>query len=301
MGTLNELSDGLAELAAMVGESTIRVEARQRLAATGVVWSSEGLIVTANHIVRRDEQIAVGLADGTRHAATLVGRDPGTDLALLRVEDTELTTPRWSTSSELRVGQLALALGRPGQSVQATLGVVSALGGAWRTVTGGTIDRYLQTDVLMYPGFSGGPLAVAGEDGAVVAGINTSALARGASLAVPSETVGRVVETLLKHGHMPRGYMGVGLQPVRLNQAFEEQLGQETGVMLMSVEEGGPADEAGLLQGDIIVALAGDRVRHVDDLQAALSGDRVGKQVIVQVVRGGTVSDVEVTVGRKNG
>ena len=299
MSNLFSLSDATANLAETVGASTVRVEARRRLPATGVIWSSDGIIVTANHVVRRDESIHIGLADGTRHEATLVGRDPGSDLALLRVADMTLDAPTWVDSTALKVGHLALALGRPGQNIQATLGVISALGHPWQTVTGETIERYVQTDVLMYPGFSGGPLAVGLEDGVGVAGINTSALTRGASLSLPSETVRRVVTTVLEHGHMPRGYLGVGLQPVQLNTSVQEELGQETGVMLLSVEESGPAGTAGLVQGDIIVSLDNDIIRHADELQAALSANRVGQTVPVKVVRGGTVEEIEVTIGQK--
>lgn len=293
---LKSVSEAMAGLAESAGRSVVRVEGRNRLPASGVVYAADGIIVTSHHVVERDEKLRVGLPGGDTVDAELVGRDPGTDLALLRVAVTGLEAAAWIDAADLRVGNLILALGRPGQSVQATLGIVSALGGAWRTGGGGELDRYLQTDVVMYPGFSGGPLATA--DGRF-GGINSSALARGVSVTIPAATVARVAGTILAHGRMPRGYLGVGIQPVRLDAGLQEQLGQATGLMLMSVEAGGPAAQGGLLQGDVVVALGGQPVRQMDDLQALLGGEHVGKAVTVRYVRAGAVHEAGVTVGQK--
>jgi len=293
---LQSLSNATAALVEQAGPQVVRVEGRSRLPASGVVWSADGVIVTANHGVERDDNLRVGLADGSSVAAALVGRDPATDLAVLKVEQGGLVPATWAPANDLRVGNLILALGRPGQTVQATLGVVSALGGAWRAGSGGEFDSYLQTDVVMYPGFSGGPLV--GADGRL-GGINSSALARGVSVTVPSATVQRVVATILAHGRMPRGYLGVGIQPVRLDEALQQQLGQQTGLMLLSVEVGGPAAQGGLLQGDVLVRVDGAAVRQLDDLQGLLTGERVGKAVTVQVVRAGQVHEQQVVVGQK--
>ena len=293
---LKSVSEAMAGLAESAGQSVVRVEGRNRLPASGVVYAADGIIVTSHHVVERDDKLRVGLPTGETVDAELVGRDPGTDLAVLRVAATGLIPAAWVDAGDLRVGNLILALGRPGQSVQATLGIVSALGGAWRTGGGGEIDRYLQTDVVMYPGFSGGPLTTA--DGRF-GGINSSALARGVSVTIPAATVARVAGTILAHGRMPRGYLGVGIQPVRLDAALQEQLGQATGLMLMSVEAGGPAAEGGLLQGDVVVTLDGGAVRQLDDLQALLTGDRVGRRVAVRYVRAGAVQEAAVTVGQK--
>ncbi len=290
------LSDAAAGIVESAGQSLVRVEGRQRMPASGVLWSADGLIVTSHHVVERDDNLQVGLPDGRTVPATLVGRDPSTDLALLQVQASGLAAATWVDAGELRVGNFVLAVGRPGRTVQATLGIVSALGGGFRTGGGGEIDRYLQTDVVMYPGFSGGALV---EAGGRVAGINTSALMRGVSLAIPAATVRRVVETLAAHGQVPRGYLGVGVQPVRLADAVAQQVGQETGLMVMSVEEGGPAAEAGLVQGDLLLALDGERVGHLDALQAALQSNRAGKQVPLRLVRGGAVQEISLTVGRK--
>jgi S1-C subfamily serine protease len=294
---LIDLSNDLAEIVAATGASVVRVEARRRLPASGVLWSPDGLIVTAHHVVERDENIVVGLPDGDSTAATLVGRDPTTDLAVLRVEVNELAPPTWAELDDSRVGHLVLALGRPGKTVQATLGVVSALGGSWRTRGGGQIDRYLQTDVVMYPGFSGGPLVNAAGN---VMGIDTSALLRGTSLTVPTPTVRRVVEDILAHGQVRRGYLGIGIQPARLPAELADQLGQKTGLLLVSVEPGGPAATGGLYMGDTIVAVDGQPVRHHDDLLSMLSGDHIGSTVSVSIVRGGAVQKLDVEIGARS-
>jgi S1-C subfamily serine protease len=291
---LRNLSDALAATVEATGPAVVRVEARRRLPASGIVWSADGIIVTTHHVVQRDEKIGVGLPDGKTVQATLVGRDPTTDLAVLRAQTEGLTPATMISGANLQVGHLVLALGRPGRSIQATLGIVSALGDSWRTPAGGRLDRYLQTDVVMYPGFSGGPLVDAAGQ---VLGLNTSALLRGISLTVPAPTLRQVVETLLAHGRVRRGYLGVGAQPVRLPAALKQQLGQETGVLLVSVESGSPAEQGGLLLGDTIVSLDGQPVRHMDDLLALLSGDQVGAAVPVRIVRGGQVQELTVVIG----
>ena len=293
---LSSLSDELAQVVAGAGPVAVRVEARRRLSASGIVWSTDGTIVTAHHAVERDENISVGLPDGGTIPATLVGRDPTTDVAVLRVAATDLAATTWSDVDDARVGHLVLALGRPGGSVMATLGVVSALGEAWRTPAGGQIDRYLQTDVVMYPGFSGGPLVDA--TGRVL-GLNTSALLRGIALAVPSSTLRRVVESLLSHGRIRRGYLGIGAQPVRLPEALAQELSQETGLLVFSVAPDSPAEKGTLLLGDIIVALDGRPTRHLDDLLTRLNGDSVGAKPPVRIVRGGQGQELVVTIGER--
>ena len=293
---LAELSDTLANTVAAAGASVVRVEGRRRIPATGIVWSADGLIVTAHHVVAQDENIQVGLPDGRVVAATLVGRDPSTDTAVLRAAAADLTPLTESNKQELGVGNLALALGRPGKTVQATLGIVSALGDGWRTRMGGQIDRYLQTDVVMYPGFSGGPLVDAHGR---LAGMNTSALMGGVSLAIPTVTLARVIDALVADGRMKRGYLGVSTQRVKLPTELREQLGQKTGLLIVSAEPNSPASAAGLTLGDTIVTLDGEKVRDHDDLLALLSGDRVGTAVPVGVVRGGQVQPMQVTIGER--
>jgi S1-C subfamily serine protease len=293
---LTDLSNTLAATVEGAGAGVVRVEARRRIPATGIVWSDDGLVVTAHHVVQRDDNIKVGLDDGTSVSATLVGRDPTTDVAVLRVQTQGLTPFTEANKQELGVGYLVLALGRPGQTVQATLGIISALGDSWRTRRGGQIDRYLQTDVVMYPGFSGGPLVDA--NGRLV-GLNTSSLWQGVSLTVPTVTLGRVTDSLLAHGRVHRGYLGVSTQRARLPQAARDELGQKSGLLVISVEPGSPAEAGGLTLGDTIVGLEQETVRHHDDLLALLTGDRVGTAVPVRIIRGGQVQTVEVTIGER--
>ena len=291
---LSNLSNALASVVELAGKSVIRVEGRRRLPASGIVWSADGVIVTAHHVVEQDDNIAIGLADGSTAQARLVGRDPTTDVAVLRTKADGLTPASWAEMSDVRVGHLVLALGRPGEKVMATFGIVSALSSDWRTPTGGKLDYYLQTDVVMYPGFSGGALVdVTGK----VLGLNSSALLRGISVTVPATSLRPTVETLLAHGRVRRGYLGVGAQVVRLPAALAAQLNQETGLLLGSVEAGSPAENAGLFMGDTILAVDGQPVRHLDDLMALLSGDRVGKSAPVRIVRGGQVMEIGVVIG----
>jgi S1-C subfamily serine protease len=293
---LVSLSDALASAVETAGPSIVRVEGRRRLPASGIVWSADGLIVTAHHVVEQDENIGIGLPDGSTITAALVGRDPTTDLALLRAPAAGLAVPAWVSGESLHVGHLALALGRPGYSVMATLGIISALKKDWQTPAGGQLDYYMQTDALMYPGFSGGPLVSAGGK---FLGLNTSAMLRDVTLTVPAGTIGRVVDALLRHGRVRRGYLGVGAQTVRLPKQVAEETGQETGLLLGSVEPASPAERSGLFMGDTLLSLAGQRTAHLDDLLAALSGDRVGQTVPVRILRGGQVTEVSVVIGEQ--
>jgi S1-C subfamily serine protease len=289
---LPDLSDALANAVSSAADGLVRVEGRDRLPATGIIWDAEGLIVTSHHVLERDENIKIGFQDGESVAAELVGRDPSTDLALLRTSKRGSSAPAWAEPDSLRVGHLALALGRPGSSVRATMGIISVLGQAWRTPAGGPVDRYLQTDTVMYPGFSGGPLV---DSQGQFVGLNTSALVRGVSITVPEPTIKRVVQDLEKHGSVWRAYLGVGAQPTRLPDALAKELGQETGLLLVSVESGSPAEEGSLFLGDTLVALGESPVRHMDDLFNGLDGERIGKPLAVRIIRGGQLVDLTVS------
>ena len=293
---LINVSQALAKTVAAAGQSVVRVDGRRRMPASGIVWSAEGIIVTAHHVVQRNEDIMVGLPSGDDVRAALVGRAPTLDLAVLRAEASGLVVPTWTQPGSLRVGHIVLALGRPGRTVQATMGIVSALGEGWRTPPGGQIDRYLQTDVVMYPGFSGGPLVDASGQ---IAGLNSSALLRGISVTIPAPTVHRAVDALLEHGRLRQGYLGVASQPVRLPESLSVELGQETGLLLVSVEPGTPADRAGLVMGDTIVRFDGQPVRSLEDLLTLLSADRIGREVPVRVVRGGSLHSLTVVPGER--
>jgi S1-C subfamily serine protease len=291
---LKALSEALVETAAAAEAGVVRVDARRRLGASGIVWSEDGVIVTANHVVERARDIQVGLAGGQSVAATLLGRDAGADLAVLRAEARGLKAPAWSEPDSLAVGGLVLALGRPGDKLLATLGIISALDDGWTTPGGGQIDHYLQTDAAMYPGFSGGPIIDAYQR---VAGLNSSSLVAGLSLAVPAPTVRRTVEAVLSGRPVRRGYLGITAQPIPLPDVVRERLGQETGLLLTHVEPKSPAEKSRLIQGDTLVTLNGRPVRSLSDLQAVLNGDPVGGQVPAKVVRAGALRDLDVTIG----
>jgi len=292
---VQNLSSELAGIVESAGRWAVRVEGRRRMTATGIAWTNSGVIATASHVVERDEDLWIGLGSDQRLAAQIIGRDPTTDLAALQAEGAELAAAEPAGGDGLAVGHLVLALGRPGKTVQATLGIVSALGDVWRTPSGGQVDRYLQTDVVMYPGFSGGPLV---DMQGKVLGLNTSAMG-GVSLALPASTIQRVIEALQTHGRVRRGYLGVGLQPARLPKAVAEQLGQESGLLILSVESDSPAEQGGLTLGDTLLSLEGQPIRHMDDLMVLLAGERVGKKAGLQVLRGGKVQKLNVTVGER--
>lgn len=293
---LQSFSDELAALIQRISLQIVRVEGRSRLPASGIIYAADGVIVTAHHVVERNDNLRIGLPNGEVVDAAFVGRDPGVDLAVLRVHQSGLDAATWVSAEDLRVGNIVLAMGRPGKNVQATAGIVSAIGGAWRTGAGSEIDHYVQTDVVMYPGFSGGALTTM--DGRI-AGVNSSALMRGASVTIPAATVKQAVEALLTHGRIPRGYLGVSLQPVQLEANLQEILGQQTGLMLMSIEVDSPAAQAGLLQGDVLVTLDNNPVRQVGELQVLLSSDRAGKIVPIRIVRAGVVQEKQVAIGQK--
>jgi len=293
---IENMSNELAKMVELAGPAVVRVEGRRRMPASGIVWSKDGVIVTAHHVLERDDRLRVGFGGEEKVDAQLVGRDPSTDLAVLKADQKGLTPADWAELEGLKVGHLVLALGRPGRTVQATLGIVSALGTNWRTAAGGMVDRYLQTDVVMYPGFSGGALVdVEGK----VLGLNTSALG-GVSLTIPTSTVRRVAQALLTDGKVRRGYLGVGVQPVRLPEGLVEKLGQETGLILVSVEPGSPADKGGLTLGDSLLSLDGNPLRRLDELLDLLSHDLVGREVGLRILRAGEAREVKVKIGERS-
>src|SRR6185295_6885550 len=253
---------------------------------------TEDLVLTADHVVTR-EDIKVGLPDGKSLIATVAGRDPGSDLALLKLAEKALSPAK--TSDDLKIGQLVLALGRPNNAgMQASWGIVTAISGPTRTFRGGLLDEYIQTETTPYPGFSGGPLV--NTEGEVL-GLNTSGLTRGSSLTIPVKVAWRIAEALAKHGSVKRGYLGVRTQPVEIPEAARKALQREQGhgLLVLWLDEGGPAEKGGLLVGDILVAISGQPVGDPDDLFAALNSDTVGKSVAVEVLRGGRPETVNVT------
>lgn len=287
---LAALSEGLAAAVERAGRSVVAVHARPRFSSAGVIWRP-GVIVTAEHTIRREEEITVTLPDGTSRGAALAGGDAGTDLAVLKLAEPP-GEPATAATSAVRPGHLALAIGRSENSgVNATLGIVSAVSGAWRTWRGGRMEQYIRLDLAMYPASSGA--AVVNTDGGVI-GIATSALSRIAALAIPAATVNRVVDEILTRGRVSRGYLGVGLQPVTLAD-------HQKSLILLSVEPEGPAHKAGLLVGDILLTLAGERLSDTDGVQSALESVAVGKSIKAGILRGGEAREIAITVGERPG
>ena len=283
------LSNELAGAVEQAGRSVVAVHARPRFASSGVLWRP-GVIVTAEHTIRRREEIGITLPDGRSTSATLAGRDSGTDIAVLKLAENGTPAAPLGSTDTLKPGHVVLAIGRsPDSGVNATMGIMSAVSGPWRSWRGGQIDQYLRLDLTLYPGSSGG--AVVDTAGRVL-GIATSALSRIAGLAVPASTVNRVVDELLRTGHVSRGYLGLGLHPVSLPDG-------NTGLIVLSAEPDGPAARAGVLIGDVLIALAGKPARDTDDIQSVLDGQSVGKPLAARIVRGGQVIEVSITVGER--
>ena len=289
------LSDAIAGVAETVGASVVRVEARRRGSSSGVIWSDDGLIVTASHTIERDESISVTLPSGQVHTAAVVGRDPSIDVALLRIDAKGLAAAKWAETDSVKVGHIVLALARPGKTVRATMGIVSTFGEGYRTPAGGKLDRYLQSDLTMQSGYSGGVLVdLSGR----ALGLNSSGILRGLSITVPTATLRRSTTELLAHGGVRRGYLGVGAYPVRLTPALVQQFNQPMAVVLVAIEPGSPADKSGLQLGDLLVTIDGAAIQHPGELVAALE-DRAGAAITAKLVRAGATHDVKLTVGQR--
>jgi S1-C subfamily serine protease len=297
IGVLESLSNDLAGAVERAGQSVVAIHARRRIPASGIHWRP-GIIVAAHHTIQREEDITISLADGSTVAASLAGRDPTTDLAILKVDQAKVPVASLADETAIRVGSLVLALGRPGNAVTASLGVISTVGGEWRTWHGGTIDRFVRLDISIYDGFSGGPLIDA--SGRVL-GLNTSGLSRGAALAIPVSTVNRVVDQLAKSGRVARGYLGLGMQAVRLPAALVERLSlpNDIGLMVVSAEPGGPGDRAGILIGDVLIAVGDRPVADPAEVLSLLGGDQIGKTLSTRIIRAGEPTIVSITIAER--
>lgn len=295
---LTDFSDALAAAVETAAASTVLVNARRRFPASGIVWNADGAIVTSDHVIERDEDITVITPDGKELPATIAGRDPGSDLAVLRVAGAGLAPATQSPPDSARVGNIVLALGRPSnEGPMASFGVISAIGGAWRTFRGTEVEGYIRADTTFYPGFSGGPLIdVAGR----VVGVNSSRLGRGAGLTLPVAAASRIANDLLKQGRVRRPYLGISSQGAKLPPALAAKLGgQESGLLVVQVEPGSPAETAGLGIGDLLVSYQGKPVTDTESLQHALGTSTIGQSVTLTVLRGGEPRDVTVTLGER--
>lgn len=299
---LSAFSDQLANAVERASRSIVSISARPRQSASGVLWQADGevVIVTADHVVEREDDISVILPDGRMVRTSLAGRDPNTDLAVLRLSGVELGdgAAPIQLNEGLRVGHLALAIGRPTEGgPRVSFGVVSAIEGPLRAGRGAQIEGIIFADVTLYPGFSGGPLVDL--DGRMV-GLNSSRLTR-QSAALPLATVRRVVGSLLTHGRMRRGYLGVGTQQIPLPTALAQKAGsaQESALLVVTVEPESPAERANILIGDLIVGINGQAVSGVDSLRSALATSTPGQTLTLKALRGGEPTDISVSVGER--
>ena len=291
MGSLKDLSKEIEALVEKASQSVVRVDARRGRAGTGIVWDT-GLVLTANHVVEQEEDIEV-VVDDKSAKASLVGRDPATDLALLKVDGLSAPAMPRAKVSDLKPGQIVLAIGRPG-SLKATFGTISAVSSSWRGWRGSEIEHLIQTNAPLYPGFSGGPLVDA--DGRAV-GMNSWVFGRGDGRAIAMDVAERVVESLRADGRIKRPYLGIGTQQVPLPDAVKARVNQDSGLLIVAVEPQSPADKAGLMQGDTMVALNGTVTSNLEDLYAGLRKIKVGATQTLKVIRAGELKEIAVTVG----
>jgi S1-C subfamily serine protease len=295
---LIELSNALAQATEGAAANIVAVHAEARGSASGVIWRP-GIIATAEHALRRDEEIHATLPDGRVVPATLAGRDPSTDLAVLKCPEASAAVPSFGEPTALRPGSLALVVGRTRASGPvAALGVVSLVTAERRTWTGAALAPYIRLDVGLQPTAIGG--AVVDAQGRTV-GVATPRFARFGAIAIPVPAVDRVIDTLLKKGHIPQGYLGVGLQPVRLPEPLRQSLQrtEKTAAIVLEVEPESPAHKAGIVIGDILIALAGHPVARLEDVHSQLHGEAIGKPLALKFVRGGAAQEVNIVVGER--
>jgi S1-C subfamily serine protease len=296
---LQNLSNDLAVAAEAVGPSVVAVHAQHRIPSSGIQWRKD-VIVTVNHGIRRSEGISVLLGPERSVAATIAGRDPATDLAILKLADeAKLPLPGLADASDLKLANLVLALGRSWRgNLVASAGIVGGLSGAWQTWAGGKIDQHIRLDLEIYSGFSGGPLVNA--EGKVI-GINTRGVARGRGVTIPASTINRVVDELLEKGHIARPYLGVAMQPVAVPESMRSKLKSKlsNGMVIVHVEPDGPASRAGMLLGDILVELQGRPLDGMESVQQILSSANVGEKVPATVLRGGSPTQLSVTLDER--
>lgn len=303
----NNLSDFSAQITQAVetaAGSIVAIDARPRVATSGVVWRT-GIIVSTSHTIRRDDDITVAFGDGRTAKATLVGRDAGKDLAVLKIDDGEISESLKpadvSDTTAIKVGNVVLAVGRTSAEggARASFGIINNIGGAWRNWRGDQIERFISLDLAIYLGFSGGALI---KPNGQVLGVNTSAFGRGLALTIPSETINRVVDVLLTKGRIARPYLGIGMQQVvPLQETLREKLGieQSSGLMMLTVEAGSAAEKAGVLIGDVLLALDEQTTLETADVQAVLAGKEAGNAVRAKILRGGELKDFEIVLGER--
>jgi len=298
MSSLLALSNSLADTVEQAGAAVVAVNGGSRVSPSGIYWRN-GIIVTSDESLQRYDEITVTLSDGRTVPVAPIGHDSSTDIAVFKLENVEIPVAKIGDAKTLKVGHLVLGLGRTSEGdLRAAMGAVSVVSGAWRSMSGGNIDQFIRPDITFYSGLAGGPLVDAA---GYVVGMNTSGR-RGTALTIPVATVDRVVKQLVTKGRISKGYLGVGMQPVRLPKNLKTALNltSASGVIVVNVEPSGPADNAGVLLGDVLVTFDGVTVSDTADVLGLLnSGDRIGQTVKVQVVRGGVLVELAIAIGER--
>jgi S1-C subfamily serine protease len=295
---IETISNEFAAAAEKVGSSVVAVHARRWMPTSGIEWK-RGVVVTVHHGVQRDEDIKVLLDGGRAVSAKLAGRDPSTDIAVLRIEEGSSGAPQLGDSTSLKLGHLVLALGRTRRGdLVASSGIIGGISGEWRNRHGGNLDQHIRLDLALYPGFSGGPLLNARGE---VIGVNTRGLGHGRAVTVPVATVNRVVEQLLEKGHIARPYLGIAMQPVEVPENMRSKLPAEmrVGLLVMHVENSGPAEKAGVMLGDVLFEVGGKTVEHVDAIQDSLATAKIGDVLQIRLIRAGEIKAVSVALGER--
>ena len=294
--SLIALSEQIASTVEQAAQSIVSVHGRRRFDSSGVHWSPE-IVVTADHALRRDDGIRVTLPDGSSLAAEVVGRDPGTDLAVLRVKGLAIPVAAKDESPATTPGSIVLAVGRSKDSAVAAFGVISNTSGPSQTWRGGRLDQVVRLDLSLHPAGAGG--AVVGASGKLI-GVATPALSRVSVFAIPLATVARVTDSLLAHGRVQRGYLGVGLQPIAIPEHLRSKLNLgSTGLIAITVEHEGPAGRAGMSIGDVLLELGGRPTQRTEHVQEVLSSGPVGKKVAARILRGGNPLELEITIAER--
>ncbi len=294
--SLVQFSNDLADAVEHAGAAVIAVPEGGREGVSGTLWR-DGIAVTAAHTIRGHDEVTVVLPTGEKSMAKVAGRDHGTDVAVLKLAK-QTSSASLADESRSRVGEIVLSVGRRGSDgLAATYGIISAIGGPWRTWQGARVDRWIRLDLNPFTGFSGGPIVNAGGE---VLGIATSGPRRSV-VTIPVSTVEGVVNQVLQHGRVARGYLGIGVQPVAFPDATRQSLGisGERGLLVITIAPGSPAESSGLLLGDILVTIEGSPVHGVRSLQAALDTENVGRSITFDIVRGGKMLKLPVTVGER--
>lgn len=294
---LSSFSNELTNLVQRISPSVVAVHARRHFPSSGVHWGTD-LVVTADHTIAREEDIRVTLPDGKTLGATLIGRAPGADLAALKVPGLGASTAM-NIQDKPVLGEFALVVGRsPDSGANASLGIIGAASGPWRTWRGGRLEQYIRLDAMLYPNSSGG--AVVNSRGSIL-GIATSALSRVAGLAIPAADVTRVTKELTEKGYVPQGYLGVGVYPVAIPENLKSKLALQnsTGILILNVEKDGPAERAGVMLGDVLISLNSTAIEKVEDLQSFCASGVIGKSVNARFIRAGALIEKSIVAGER--